>query len=88
MARRGTVRTRPGRVPAPDARSGPGPRHQEGQGGMMSSVPPGRHRNWCKCPDCRRNIAEFEAGQFRFTLVLIAIAVVIAVIVAVVKAVA
>jgi hypothetical protein len=56
----------------------------------MTSVPPGRHENWCRCQGCRDDIARFESQQFKGTMiaagVVIAIGLLIWVITAVVHA--
>ena len=54
----------------------------------MSSVPPGRHPNWCNCQGCRRNIAEFEARQFRGVMIVVAVLAFIGLIIAAAHAIA
>jgi hypothetical protein len=38
----------------------------------VSTVPPGRHPNWCRCQGCRRDIARFESGLIGFDMIAIA----------------
>ncbi len=48
----------------------------------MSTVPPGRHPNWCRCQGCRRDIARFESQQFKGLMIAVLIVVAITLIVA------
>lgn len=52
-------------------------RHRRGGSHRKPPEPPERHPNWCGCPDCRREIAQFESGQFKGFMVIVAVAVVL-----------
>ncbi len=39
----------------------------------MSTTPPGRHPNYCRCPGCRRDIARFESGLLKGDIAGVAI---------------
>jgi hypothetical protein len=39
----------------------------------VSTIPPGRHPNWCRCQGCRRDIARFESGLLKADIAVVAI---------------